>query len=56
MKEVKAVVQDCRSDKAPSPEGPTMLFFMDRWSVIKDDPMKVLEEFYEKGVVNGIVN
>lgn len=33
-----------------------MVFFKDRWDTVKEDLMRVFEEFHENGVVNGIVN
>lgn len=44
--EVHAVIQDIASDKAPSPDGFTGIFFKKSWQTIKSDLMAAVEYFY----------
>ena len=54
--EVKLVVFECDGSKAPGPDGYSMTVFQSQWDIVKNDIMKVLEEFYRSGVINGITN
>lgn len=38
--------------KALGPNGFSMLFFQECWESIKDDLMKVYEEFFQRGALN----
>lgn len=44
--EVHSCILDMKEDKAPSPDGFTISFFQICWNIVKDDLMKVLDEFY----------
>jgi hypothetical protein len=45
-KEVLEVVKGMNRDKAPGPDGFTLVFFQDCWDVIKTDLMGVFQDFY----------
>jgi hypothetical protein len=42
------VVRDLNGDKAPSPDGFTMVFFQKCWGVLKQDIMGVFSEFHNR--------
>jgi hypothetical protein len=46
--EVWDVVRDLNGDKAPSPDGFTMVFFQKCWGVLKQDIMGVFSEFHNR--------
>ena len=54
--EVKDAVFDCDGNKAPSPDGFSMAVFQSQWETVKNDILKVFEEFYRMGIINAITN
>ena len=46
--EVKAVVQDIASEKAPGPDGFIGVFYKTSWEVIKDDVPTAMNFFYSR--------
>ncbi|KAL5569664.1 hypothetical protein UlMin_026239 [Ulmus minor] len=54
--EIKKAVFGCDREKSPGPDGFTGGFFQDCWDFLKDDIVKVLEEFYLNGKVCGNMN
>lgn len=42
--------------KASGPCGFTLAFYQECWDTVKRDLMKVFNEFFERGVINGITN
>ncbi|RVX19456.1 LINE-1 retrotransposable element ORF2 protein [Vitis vinifera] len=47
----KAIFQMDR-DKAPGPDGFTIAVFQDCWDVIKEDLVRVFDEFHRSGIIN----
>lgn len=47
--EVKEVIWSTQDDKALGPDGFTMTFYKACWNFIKEDIMKMLEDFYYEG-------
>lgn len=45
--EVRAVIQELASDKAPGPDGYIGIFFKQSWDIIRDDIMKAADFFYQ---------
>ena len=43
-------------DKAPRPDGFTIVVFQDRWDVIKEDLVRVFAEFHRSGIINQSTN
>ena len=43
-------------DKAPSPDGFKVALYQECWDVIKEDLMKVFQEFYSSGIINQSTN
>ena len=56
VEEIKEAVFECEGNKAPSPDGFLMALFQSQWDTVKSDIMKVFEEFYRSGIINGITN
>ncbi|KAL5539045.1 hypothetical protein UlMin_044773 [Ulmus minor] len=54
--EIKKTVFGCDREKCPGPDGFTGGFFQDCWDFLKDDIVKVLDEFYHNGKVCGNMN
>ena len=54
--EIRVVVFECEGNKAPGPYGFSMALFQSQWDTVKSDIMKVFEEFYKSGIINGITN
>ena len=54
--EIKEAVFDCDGSKAPGPDGYSMSVFQAQWELVKFDILKVFEEFYRSGIINGITN
>ena len=44
------------NEKALGPDGFSMLFYKKFWENLKDDLLKVLQDFHNKGIVNNNVN
>ena len=44
--EVRAAVFECSKERAHGPSGFTMSLFQECWKVVKDDFMKVFDEFF----------
>ena len=51
----KAIFQMDR-DKAPGPDGFTIVVFQDCWDVIKEDLVRVFAEFHRSGIINQSTN
>ncbi|WKA03325.1 hypothetical protein VitviT2T_021440 [Vitis vinifera] len=51
----KAIFQMDR-DKAPGPDGFTIAVFQDCWDVIKEDLVRVFDEFHRSGIINQSTN
>ena len=47
---------ECDGKKASGPDGYSMAVFQTKWNTVKTDIMKVFEEFYRSGIINGISN
>ena len=45
--EIINVVQGCDGDKAPGPDGFSLAFFQQCWSVVRNDVLAVCQEFHE---------
>ena len=43
-------------DKAPGPDGFTIVVFQDCWDVIKEDLVGVFAEFHRSGIINQSTN
>ena len=56
MEEVHKAVFYCGKDKSPGPDGFSMSFFQSCWEVVKGDLMKVMQDFFQSGIVNGVTN
>ena len=54
--EVKEAVFECDGSKTPGPDGFSLAVFQTQWDTVKTDMMKVFEEFYGSGIINGISN
>ena len=54
--EVKKAVFACDGSKALGPDGFSMAVFQREWETVKNDIMKVFDEFYGSGIINGITN
>ncbi|KAM2004953.1 hypothetical protein FF1_000090 [Malus domestica] len=54
--EVHNAVFDCGKDKSPGPDGFSMHLFQRCWEILKGDILRVLEEFYENGIINAVTN
>lgn len=54
--EVRIVVFYCRKDKSPGADGFTLFFFQSCWDIVKCDLMKVMENFYDTGIINAVTN
>ncbi|KAA0056839.1 LINE-1 retrotransposable element ORF2 protein [Cucumis melo var. makuwa] len=44
------------NEKAPGPDGYTMLFYKKHWPDLKDDLLNVFKDFHKTGIVNNNVN
>ena len=53
---VKQTVFECDGSKAPGLDGYSMVVFQSQWDTVKSDIMKVFDEFYSSGIINGITN
>ncbi|XP_026458469.1 uncharacterized protein LOC113358980 [Papaver somniferum] len=47
---VFGVVKQFGANKSPGPDGFSMSFYKHCWHILKDDVMRLMEEFYRKGV------
>ncbi|KAK9286378.1 hypothetical protein L1049_014773 [Liquidambar formosana] len=54
--EVLEAINELNGDKAPGPDGFTIAFFQKCWRVIKDDLMKVFEEFFAREKIENSLN
>ena len=45
--EIEIVVQGCNGDKVPGPDGFSLAFFQNCWSVVHNDILAVCQEFHE---------
>ena len=55
-KEIKSTVMSISNEKAPRPDGYTMLFYKKYWNDLKGDLLNVFKNFHKKGIVNNNVN
>lgn len=46
----------CEGSNASGPDDYTLKMLQQGWEIVKDDLLKVFEEFYDKGIVNAITN
>ncbi|KAM2378505.1 hypothetical protein ACFX1X_044959 [Malus domestica] len=53
---VQRAVFDCGKDKLPGADGFSMQMFQHCWDILKEDIMKIMEEFFEKGIINVVTN
>ena len=49
IEEVCAILRDLNGDKAPSPYGFTVMFWQSSWEMVKDDVMRMFNEFHASG-------
>ena len=54
--EIKEAVFDCDGSRAPCPDGYSMMVFQAHWDIVKANIVKVFNEFYRSGIINGISN
>ena len=54
--ELGYAVLQLNRDKVPGPDGFTMALYQECWDVIKEDLMKVYQEFYRYGIINQSTN
>ncbi|KAM1590943.1 hypothetical protein EV1_034624 [Malus domestica] len=54
--EVQKAVFDCGRDKSPGLDGSFMQMFQSNWDILKVYILKVMEEFFEKGIINAVIN
>ena len=54
--EVQRAVFDCERDKSPGPDGYSLQMFQHCWEFLKVDILKVMEEFFETGIINAVTN
>ena len=54
--EIKIAVFECDGNKAPGPDGFPLAVFQTQWEVVKEDLLKVFQEFYNSGIINSVVN
>ena len=54
--EIKKAMFDCDGSKTPGPDGYSLAVFQTQWDIVKADILKVFEEFYTSGIINGISN
>ncbi|KAL5567832.1 hypothetical protein UlMin_024407 [Ulmus minor] len=54
--EIKKAVFEIDREKSPGPDGYTGAFFQDCWGILKNDMVKIFEEFYRNGKVCGNMN
>lgn len=52
--EIHNTVFGMDDSKAPAPNGFSMLFFQECWDMIKEDLIKVFEDFFERGVLTNL--
>ena len=45
--EIEIVVQGCNGDKVPGPDGFSLAFFQNCWSIVHNDILAVCQEFHE---------
>ena len=54
--EIKKAVFSIDREKSLRPDGYTRGFFQDCWGILKEDMVKIFEEFYHNGKVYGNMN
>ena len=54
--EIKRAVLECGIDKSPGPDGFSLAVFQSCWNEVKGDILKVMEEFFQNGIINAITN
>ena len=54
--EVQMAIFQLNKEKAPSPDGFTIVVYQECWDVIKEDLIRVFLEFHTKGVINQSTN
>ncbi|KAA0035247.1 LINE-1 retrotransposable element ORF2 protein [Cucumis melo var. makuwa] len=54
--EIKSTIMSISNEKAPGPDGYTILFYKKHWTDLKGDLLNVLKDFHKKGIVNNNVN
>ncbi|KAL5563761.1 hypothetical protein UlMin_033508 [Ulmus minor] len=56
IEEIKKAVFEIDREKSPGPDGYTGAFFQNCWGILKNDMVKIFEEFYRNGKVCGNMN
>ncbi|KAL5540877.1 hypothetical protein UlMin_043269 [Ulmus minor] len=56
IEEIKKAVFEIDREKSPGPDGYTGAFFQDCWGILKNDMVKIFEEFHRNGKVCGNMN
>lgn len=51
MEEVKTAVWSCGGDKAPGPDGFSFAMIKRKWSVLKEDILKMTNDFYQRAYI-----
>ena len=54
--EVKCAIVECEGSKAPGPDGFSLALFQSCWDSLRVDLMKIVSEFFQTGIINGITN
>ena len=54
--EISRTIFQLDRDKAPGPDGFTIVVFQDCWDVIKEDLVRVFAEFHRSGIINQSTN
>lgn len=52
VEEIKLAVFGCNSLKSLGLHGFSMAFYQENWSLVKEDLVKVFQEFYGRGILN----
>ena len=47
LEEVQSTLSDLNGDKAPNPDGLTLVFWQFSWDIFKEDVMRMFQEFHE---------
>ena len=47
MEEVSSALSDINGDEAPSPDGLTIAFWQSCWDIVRDDVMRMFQDFHE---------
>ncbi|TYK23051.1 LINE-1 retrotransposable element ORF2 protein [Cucumis melo var. makuwa] len=53
---IKRTIISINNEKAPGPDGFTLLFYKKHWQNLKGDLLNVFHDFHKKGIINNNVN